>query len=174
MVIAEIKAAMYSSVDGRKMRVEMTYVGSLKDILPVPQNVYNTGSEKAWHDLEMNTGIVFPKDHKELIGTYGTGGIGNFIWFLTPFEEDDDIDHFKKMNVMLEAYRISKNHFPDHFIHDIYPEKNGLLPWGYTDNGDGSYWKTNSSFEKWDIVIYERPLQSTMNIKCNWQSFSIK
>ena len=120
MVIAEIKAAMYSSVDGRKMRIEMTYVGSLKDILPVPQNVYNTGSEKAWHDLEMNTGIVFPKDHKELIGTYGTGGIGNFIWFLTPFEEDDDIDHFKKMNVMLIIlYMIYILKRMDYYLGDI-------------------------------------------------------
>lgn len=133
----------------------MTYFGLLKNILSVPQIVYNVGNEKAWHDFEKNIGIVFPKDYKDLIGTYGTGGIGNFIWFLTPFEEDDNINFLKKMNAMLEAYRISKSHFPNYFIHNIYPEKDGLLPWGYTDNGDELYWKTNDFPEKWSIVIYE-------------------
>lgn len=135
--------------------MKVNYFELLKDILTVPSNVYNAGSEKAWYDFEKNTGIIFPKDYKELIGTYGTGGIGNFIWFLTPFEEDDNINFLKRMNVMLEAYRVSRNHFPDYFIHNIYPEKDGLLPWGYTDNGDELYWKTNSSSEKWSIVIYE-------------------
>lgn len=73
---------------------------------------------------------------------------------MTPFEEDDNIDFFKRMNAMLEAYRISKSHFPNYFIHNIYPEKDGSLPWGYTDNGDGLYGKTNGSPEKWSIVIY--------------------
>lgn len=133
----------------------MTYFELLKGILPVPQNVYNIGNEKKWNNFEKNTGIIFPKDYKELIGTYGTGGIGKFIWFLTPFEEDANVNFLKRMNVMLEAYRISKSHLPDYFIHNIYPEKEGLLPWGYTDNGDELYWKTNSSPEKWTIVIYE-------------------
>ena len=73
----------------------MSYFELLKDILSVPQIVYNAGNEKAWHDFEKNIGIIFPKDYKELIGTYGTGGIGDFIWFLTPFEEDDNINFFK-------------------------------------------------------------------------------
>lgn len=133
----------------------MTYFELLKDILSVPQIVYNVGNEKEWRDFEKNIGIIFPKDYKELIGTYGTGGIGNFIWFLTPFEEDDNINFFKRMKVMLEAYRISKSNFPNYFTYNIYPEKDGLLPWGYTDNGDELYWKTNGSPEKWSIVIYE-------------------
>ena len=57
----------------------MTCFELLKGILPVPQNVYNVGNEKKWNNFEKNTGIIFPKDYKELIGTYGTGGIGKFI-----------------------------------------------------------------------------------------------
>lgn len=49
---------------------------------------------------------------------------------MTPFEEDDNIDFFKRMNAMLEAYRISKSNFPNYFIHNIYPEKDGSLLWG--------------------------------------------
>lgn len=131
------------------------YLELLERVLLVPQKVYNTGNEELWSKFEEEVGIIFPNDYKKLIGRYGTGGIGNFIWFLTPFSADRNVNYIERMNIMLEAYQISKSKLPEYFIHNVYPDKGGLLPWGYTENGDELYWKTDESLDNWEIIIYE-------------------
>ena len=131
------------------------YLELLERVLLIPQKAYNTGNEELWSKFEKEVGIVFPNDYKKLIGRYGTGGIGNFIWFLTPFSADRNVNYLERMNIMLEAYKISKSKLPEYFIHNVYPDKGGLLPWGYTDNGDELYWKTNECLDNWEIIIYE-------------------
>lgn len=131
------------------------YFKLLEKVLRQPERVYNTGTIQEWDKFECELGIILPDDYKKLINTYGTGGIGNFIWFLTPFSNDDNVNYNKKMTSMLEAYRISKEKFPEYYIYDVYPKQNGILPWGYTDNGDELYWKTGDKTENWEIVIYE-------------------
>lgn len=34
-------------------------------------------------------------------------------------------------------------------------EAGGLLPWGFTDNGDELYWLTQEDSSSWTIVVYE-------------------
>lgn len=67
-----------------------------------------------WKEFEEDTGIIFPKDYKKIIQNYETGGIGNFIWLLTPFVDDDNVNYLRKMNIMLESYKISKSNLPDY------------------------------------------------------------
>nr|WP_317356409.1 SMI1/KNR4 family protein [uncultured Tyzzerella sp.] len=131
------------------------YFELLKKILPIPKNVYDTGNYDDWLKFEKKLGIILPNDYKDFIETYGTGSINNFIWFLTPFSEDDNINYLKRMNIMLQSYNVSKNNFPEEFIHNTYPEKNGLLPWGYTENGDEMFWLINDNIEDWLIIAYE-------------------
>lgn len=152
----------------------LDYFKLLKNVLPIPQNVYDVGNEKMWNEFEKNTGIIFPNDYRRLIDNYGTGGIGNFIWFLTPFVDDDNVNYLKKMNIMLESYKVSKGNFPDYFTYNLYPEVGGLLPWGYTENGDELYWKTNSSLDKWEIVIYESASSDCHNYKMQLIEFLYK
>lgn len=38
-----------------------------------------------WSKIETKLGTSLPEDYKNFIKTYGTGGIDNFIWILTPF-----------------------------------------------------------------------------------------
>lgn len=47
----------------------------LKIILPPPSNSSNTGNSEGWSELENNLGSLLPKDYKDFINTYGTGGI---------------------------------------------------------------------------------------------------
>ena len=57
--------------------------------------------------------------------------------------------------MILEAYIESKNKFPNDFQYEVFPNKNGLLPWGYTDNGDELFWKMKGNVNNWEIIVYE-------------------
>lgn len=131
------------------------YFNLLSKSISSPSIVYHAGTDKAWQEFEKRSGIQFPTDYKKLINKYGTGRLNNFVWFLTPFVTDENVDFMKKSKQMLDAYKISRKKFPDYFQFNVYPEPNGLLPWGYTDNGDELYWKTNCFPDSWEIVLYE-------------------
>ncbi len=128
---------------------------SLKSVLTPPTNPLKTGDSKGWAELENVLGSPLPKDYKDFISTYGTGGIDNFLWILTPFVNDENVNYLGRSKVIRDAYLESKQQFPQYFKHNVYPETGGILPWGYTDNGDELYWLTNGAPETWTVVIYE-------------------
>ena len=152
----------------------LDYVELLGNIVIVPEITYNAEKREKWDKFEKEIGIIFPNDYKKIISRYGTGGLGNFIWFLTPFVSDNNVNYTKKMREMLEAYKVSKSNFPDYFKHNIYPEEDGLLPWGYTENGDELYWKTSSSPDNWEIVIYESASPEYYSYKMSLAEFLYK
>lgn len=57
----------------------------------------------------------------KFIDTYGTGGIDNFLWVLSPFVENENVNLIQKGKVIRDAYQVSKNSFPEYFTHNIYP-----------------------------------------------------
>lgn len=128
---------------------------ALKKILCIPTNAYNIGNEEKWISFEEKLGITLPKDYKDFIDIYGTGGIDNFLWILNPFVEDENVNFLKKKEELLNAYQESKNKFPELYQYNIFPSSEGLLPWGYTDNADELYWLTSEKLEDWKIIIYE-------------------
>ncbi|MBU3179419.1 SMI1/KNR4 family protein [Clostridium estertheticum] len=131
------------------------YLDDLKKVLFPPSEPYKIGEDEGWSKLENKLGIVLPEDYKNFIKTYGTGGIDNFIWILTPFVQDENVNFVTRMSVMLNAYSESKNKFPQYYKHKVFPEQGGLLPWAYTDNGDEIYWLTGENSNEWSIIVYE-------------------
>lgn len=127
----------------------------LTSILPPPAKPSKTGDSKGWSELERVLGSTLPMDYKKFISIYGTGGVDNFIWILTPFVFDENVNYLNRSKVMIDAYLEIKRQFPEDYKHNVYPETGGLLPWGYTDNGDELYWLTNGAPENWVVVVYE-------------------
>ena len=66
----------------------LDYVGLLGNVIIAPEKTFNTGSSEEWNKFETEIGIIFSDDYKKIISKYGTGGLENFIWFLTPFDSD--------------------------------------------------------------------------------------
>lgn len=133
----------------------MSYIEQFKKLFKVPMKIYSQGNEDEWTKFESSYGIKFPKDYKMIINEYGTGSINNFLWILNPFDSDENINYSEKAKVMLDTYLEVKEIFPEDYEYSVYPEKEGLLPWGFTDNGDELYWQTNEQLDSWRIVIYE-------------------
>lgn len=114
------------------------------------------GTVETWSAIEKSIGIVLPRDYKEYIGVFGTGCIGDFLWPLNPFSENKYLNLVKAMDGLLFALRTLKEEFGDSQCpYLLYPEPEGLLPWGITDNGDGLFWLTVGPPDNWVVVINE-------------------
>ncbi|OAB34382.1 SMI1/KNR4 family protein [Paenibacillus glacialis] len=124
-------------------------------ILNPPDKPDNTGDEKSWETFIKILGTELPSDYKKFIRTYGTGGIDNFIWILTPFDQDENINFLRRKEEISGAYMQSKQEFPKNFKHDVFPASGGILPWAFTDNGDELYWLTEGEPDQWKVVVYE-------------------
>ncbi len=137
-----------------KMGIKMDFLNELKKILI--RNTQNRDVQKNdWEKVEYNLGFSLPKDYKDFIDYYGTGGVNNFFWLHTPFTNVGHMNFEKHGQLMLETYQHVKELYPELYIHEIYPNKNGILPIGYTDNGDEIYWKTNDETSLWQIIVYD-------------------
>ena len=96
--------------------------------------------KNAWEEIEKKIGIIFPEDYKRFIDFHGEGGINEFLWILSPFSENENLNSIEKFNVMKDAYISMQSEFPEQFSFDFYNGKTGLFPWGITDNGDELFW----------------------------------
>jgi len=124
-------------------------------ILPPPEFPQKTGDKEQWGEFFGALGTELPTDYVKFIGIYGTGGIDNFLWILTPFVNDENVNYLGRQKEMKDSYIQSKKNFPQYYKHDVYPSSGGILPWAYTDNGDELYWLTDGKPDEWKIVVYE-------------------
>lgn len=120
----------------------------LKDVLLISKN------EKVhqWEKIEKKVGFIFPEDYKKFIDLYGEGGVNEFLWILSPFSENENLNLINCAAEIRDAYIYMKNENPDDFSLDFYDGNSGIFPWGVTDNGDELYW--NICEEKTEIVVY--------------------
>jgi len=78
----------------------------------------------------------FPKDYIEFINVYGTGRIADFMVIFNPFSKNQDINFFEQKKIIIDDLGYLNNEDPEYFKYNLYPDINGLLPIGVTDNGD--------------------------------------
>jgi len=159
--------------------VTYVYLEKLTTILKTPKRTYNIGNNHEWEEYQKKYNCEFPSEYKKFINAYGTGCISDFLWILTPFESNEEINIFHRAEIMYASYNYMKDLFPGEYNYSIYPEEGGLLPWGYTDNGDELYFKlTNetvvvfgarySDFYEYDMGMVEFLYKLFMKkIKCN-------
>ncbi|MEB2275512.1 SMI1/KNR4 family protein [Bacillus sp. ILBB4] len=127
----------------------------LINVLQPPENPHSTGDKARWTTIFSLLETKLPSDYIKFIETYGTGGIDNFLWILTPFVNDEHVNLFLRQKEVSRAYSQSKLKFPQYYKRDVYPETGGILPWGYTENGDELYCLTEGSLDEWKVVVYE-------------------
>jgi hypothetical protein len=123
----------------------------LPAFLSVPENAVETSGD--WTVIEAELGSPLPQDYKDFIATYGTGAIGDMpIRIFSPFPQSE----YYLLNwreVVFEYYRGLYDD-PKDIPYPLHPSPGGLLPWGYTGNGDYLQWRTKGAPDKWDIVTW--------------------
>lgn len=122
-----------------------------------------------WEEVQNKIGIIFPEDYKQFINLYGEGGINEFLWILSPFSENKNLNSVEKFKVMQEAYISMQSEFPEQCRFEFYNGKMGLFPWGITDNGDELFW--NFKGDSLEIVVYESRYVSYMRYIMSMKEF---
>lgn len=141
----------------------------INEFLPIQQVKYK---EYAWEDVEKKIGIIFPLDYKMFINSHGEGAINEFLWVLSPFSENENLNSIEKYKVMKDAYSSMQNEFPEQFSFSFYNDKIGLFPWGITDNGDELFW--NFTGDIIEVVVYESGYASNMSYAMSMEEFLCK
>ncbi len=131
----------------------MSALESLKTLMAPPANPSDLPNEGGWQSVERSLGITLPEDYKAFIACYGTGAIDNFLWVLNPFSQNENLNLSSQSGVRLDSQRQFSLESGREMPYALYPDTNGLFPWGVTDNGDVLYWLCKGSPSLWVIVI---------------------
>jgi hypothetical protein len=141
---------------------------SLAEILKPPVHPREPPSAMDWQSFEKDQHLVLPEDYKDLISQYGTGNIDHFLAILSPFAKNDNLNLLRHGKIIHDAYRELSSHHPDFHPDPVFPDPDGLMVCGVTDNGDFLFWKTKSEPDTWTIVVAGsqalRPRRYNMNL----------
>jgi hypothetical protein len=135
-------------------------IDELKKIVTPPNTPTNNGSLEQFAEIEIELGLQFPSDYKELIVTYGDGCWQGFWYLLNPFTKNTNLNLIAQASRegasgydILSAERAEKE-MEVSYPHAIWPDENGLFPWGITDNGGRFFWVTGGNPAQWPIIYY--------------------
>ena len=131
----------------------MSSLESLKKLMPPPAYPTDRPNGGGWQSVGHKLGIELPGDYKDFVATYGTGAVDNFLWVLNPFSKNEHLNLNNQARVRLDAQRRFFAESGTAAPFALYPDANGLFPWGITDNGDVLYWLCKGSPSTWVIVV---------------------
>ncbi len=132
----------------------------LRRLAPPPLVPTAIATLKQWQELERSIGLAFPQDFKCLMDAYGVGCFGGFLWMFHPFYQwkhpQGEDNYLRWARKRMESLTIGQQIFPECSVpFATYPATGGLLPWGFTDNGDTLCWQTVGISDKWPLVFID-------------------
>ncbi|EOV0648039.1 SMI1/KNR4 family protein [Cronobacter turicensis] len=142
-------------------------IKKLTQLLPPPAFSSDSGKGKTWPLIAGS--INFPSDYVDFINTYGSGRIAEFIIIFNPFSNDENLSFFDQYNYILEDLNYLIESDKDYYKYKLYPEDNGLIPVGVTDNGDYIFWVVTSkeNSEQWGTAIIPVRSPDVEYFECN-------
>lgn len=124
-------------------------LNELTKLIEPPPAPTDGGSQDVAKKLESHAGTALPTDYIEFGIVYGSGRMyDEFICVMNPF----DPSYLKWRTGSLRRLAVEKQgkHLKDY---DIFPAKDGLLPWGEDENGTSLTWKTSGESDRWAVVV---------------------
>lgn len=131
-------------------------VDELIEKLELPKNPVEIGKGKSWGAITSKFGKTLPTDYMAFIDRYGSGEIGGWLTVLNPFSSNPSISLVDQFFVVLGSLNYLKEKYPDDFPYPLMFEPGGLLPWGFSIDGDIYCWLTNGMSGKWPVVVIGR------------------
>jgi hypothetical protein len=123
----------------------------LTKILPLPEIPVEKPDAEDWVRLDTEF-CKLPPDFKEFISSFGTGQVDNFLWILNPFSQNKFLNPLSQLELIRESFHIAEKDFGEK-TPALFPNPEGLLPFGITDNGDTIFFKTIGPSSEWSIVV---------------------
>lgn len=129
-------------------------------LLDPPRAPVEVPGARDWSAVECFLGTSLPADYKRFVATYGTGLISDHLQVMNPFSTvrpwfqrlrgDLGALHAARWNQQSSGEALNNVPYP------IFPEAKGLLPWGFTYNGDLLCWRTDRHPDTWTVVAATR------------------
>lgn len=130
----------------------MSSLNELMKLLPPPSSAVESADAVAWASFEQSFGTALPLDYKQFVTIYGTGAIDGFLWILNPFSKTGYLNLVEEGRAKLKSLKALRNEIVPY---PLYPEPNGLLPCGVSDNGDVIFWRCSGDPSEWNLVLNE-------------------
>ncbi|QDD88202.1 SMI1/KNR4 family protein [Pseudomonas oryzihabitans] len=127
-------------------------ITDLFSILP-PTREQRFFDDMTWSHFESAWQVSLPKDFKGFISVYGGGVIDDFVWILSPFSKNSNLN-FEKSRYFREAYLVMQQDFPLDYPRPNYPLPGSFLPWAVTDNGETFFWVVSGEADSWKVGIH--------------------
>jgi hypothetical protein len=134
-------------------------------LMPPPSGPNEAPQQHEWLQIEAQLGTSLPADYKDFISLYGTGKIDNFLWIFNPLSQNENINIATQFRVQLGALS-ELQAYGEVLPYKLFPEPDGIFPFGITENGDVLYWKTSGSPEAWTVLVNEARSPE-------WEAFSM-
>lgn len=122
----------------------------LTNIVLPPKNP--THSKGDWRQVADQL-CDLPGDYKRLVETYGAGCFDGFIWVFSPFSTNEQLNLLQQARTVNKSYDELLREFGEPKTYPIFPEKEGLLVFGITDNGDYLFWRTIGKPDTWTVIV---------------------
>ena len=150
------EAPIVSEPEGRAEKGNVSVsIEKLLSVRKPPVKPVEAGPLSEWTKIEEDIGTPLPIDYKQYISVFGTGGFSkadfSFLFPFNPFSKRYTLQECQEG--ILWVYEECRLSSPEICIFNAFPEKNGLLPWGQTHNGNALFWLTKGPPDFWDVVV---------------------
>jgi hypothetical protein len=137
-------------------------IGALIELVPPPERAVRP-DEIDWAEFERENGFAAPTDYRLLLERYGVGTFGTsataapggWLYLLEPFNPEQsllDQSEWERRND-----RGLQRRFPEQYPGwPMWPEPDGLLPWGRSIDGDLVGWWTRGAPDTWGTRFFGR------------------
>lgn len=125
---------------------------TLRQLLRPPKSPREVPTDGDWarcQDLFQSP----PPDYRRFLQVYGTGIIDGFLYILNPASANRYLNLVRHGEEVLAAFREMRSNFPTSFDMPLFPEADGYLPYGVTDNGDTLFWVTRGPAVAWATAV---------------------
>ncbi|MBI5722446.1 MAG: SMI1/KNR4 family protein [Planctomycetes bacterium] len=134
-------------------------------LLACPEMVRELPSPEDWASVECKW-CRLPADFKAFVSDYGTGCIDNFVWVFNPASQNENLNLSQQITQQLTAFKGTET-----LGLSLFPTKEGILPFGMTDNGDLLAWKVTGQADAWPVVIIDSRVPDYQEFEMGFSDF---
>ncbi|WP_326807699.1 hypothetical protein OHB04_16320 [Streptomyces sp. NBC_01775] len=139
---------------------EGTGIPALTALVPPPPAPYlgtpdGRSPEDGWERLFDELGTRLPAEYLALMERYGAGCWSEWLRFFTPLREGEN-GFVWHVRTVTDAYRGSRERFPDMNPLDVWPEPGGFLPFANSIDADEIGWLTRGDPDHWPVIVRPR------------------
>jgi hypothetical protein len=126
-------------------------VRRLARLLEVP---LDAGRVFDWPAVESELGVRLPADYKALAESFPRGWFRDFVRVMLPVGTDRDVSLIEYARGELDALRELREAGEASFPYPLFPEPNGVLPWGFIMSPGIACWLTGPGDpDAWPVVL---------------------